>query len=269
MLKRMVPQKWRLTAQVLPLVVLVVGIKLVVHAMGLEFLPLSTLFTAIISANIFLIGFLISGVLADYKESEKLPGELASSLETMADEAIIIFKAKRDGAALRYLADLETFSHTVDRWFHKRERTTTVMHALTDFNDHFRAFESLTQANFIARMKQEQASIRRMLNRIHTIRETSFNAAGYAIAEGITFLLSVGMVFLTIEPYYASIFFVAFVSFVLLYMVMLIHDLDNPFGYYEKAALSEEVSLKPLHDVQRRLADIRRSLTESAKDMAQ
>ena len=32
--------------------------------------------------------------LVDYKESEKIPGELSSSLETMADEGLIIFQNK-------------------------------------------------------------------------------------------------------------------------------------------------------------------------------
>ena len=51
------------------------------HYGGLELFSLSPLFGAIISANVFLIGFLISGVLVDYKESERLPGELACSLK--------------------------------------------------------------------------------------------------------------------------------------------------------------------------------------------
>jgi hypothetical protein len=50
--------------------------------LGAEFLSLSSLFTAVVSANIFLIGFLISGVLVDYKESEKIPGDMAASIET-------------------------------------------------------------------------------------------------------------------------------------------------------------------------------------------
>jgi hypothetical protein len=32
-------------------------------------------------------------------------------------------------------------------------------------------------------------------------------------------------------------------------MVLLIRDLDNPFGYYDKATQSDEVSLKPIHDL--------------------
>ena len=41
-------------------------------------------------------------------------------------------------------------------------------------NHCFFGLEGDTEANFIARLKQEQSNIRRILIRIHTIRETSF-----------------------------------------------------------------------------------------------
>jgi len=94
-----------------------------------------------------------------------------------------------------------------------------------------------------------------MINRIHTIRETSFLGTGYAIAEIITFILVAGLIFIKMDPFYESIFFVSFVSFILIYMIYFIKDLDNPFGYYEREDnLVEEVSLKPILDSQKRIA---------------
>ncbi len=58
----------------LVLVPLIIGIKFLAHAYGLEFLAINNLFSGIIAANVFLMGFLLSGVLSDYKESEKIPG---------------------------------------------------------------------------------------------------------------------------------------------------------------------------------------------------
>lgn len=75
--------KWKITRKVLPFVFLIVLAKLGIHYVGFEYLSLSSLFTALISANIFLIGFLLTGVLSDYKESEKLPGDLAASIEAI------------------------------------------------------------------------------------------------------------------------------------------------------------------------------------------
>jgi hypothetical protein len=247
--------RWKLAITTIILVVPIILIKLLAHFFVLEFLTLNSLFTAIISANIFLIGFLISGTLVDYKESEKLPGDLSASLDAMADEGLIIYKNKKSKEAKSYLIKLALFSDSLVSWFYKKEKTNDLFKKLLSFNDDFLAFESQTQANFIVRLKQEQNSLRKMINRIHTIRETSFLGSGYAIVEIITLVLIFGLIFVKIDPFYESIFFVSFVSFILIYMIYFIKDLDNPFGYSETDNLVEEVSLKPLLDTKNRLTE--------------
>lgn len=251
--KKITHSRWHLALRTLPFVGLVLIIKYIAHLLGLEFLELNSLFTAIISANIFLIGFLISGTLVDYKESEKLPGELSSSLETMADEGLIIYKNKKTPEAIAYLKKLENFTTTLLDWFWKKERTDVLLVKLRSFNDDFLIFEDQTQANFIVRLKQEQNAIRKAIRRIHTIRETSFIGTGYAIAEIITVILLIGLIVINMDPFVESLFFVSFVSFILIYMIFFIKDLDNPFGYYEDDSVSDEVSLHPLIDTQKRL----------------
>lgn len=251
---RVFHSRWRVALKTVPLVVAIVVIKFVVHSLGYEFLTLNSLFTAIISANIFLIGFLISGTLVDYKESEKLPGDLSASLETMADEGLILYASQKSQEAKNFLSKLSQFSTALLAWFHKKERTSALMEKLLSFNDDFLAFEKQIQPNFIVRLKQEQNLMRKMINRIHAIRETSFLGTGYAIAEIITFILVLGLIFIKMDPFYESIFFVSFVSFILIYMIYFIKDLDNPFGYNEVDSLVEEVSLKPVLDSQKRIA---------------
>ncbi|MEI6304518.1 MAG: hypothetical protein WCP09_00660 [Candidatus Taylorbacteria bacterium] len=253
--------RWKLAIKTIPFILVIIFLKFISHYLGYEFLTLNSLFTAIISANVFLIGFLISGVLVDYKESEKLPGDLASSLETMADEALIIHKNKKSIEAKNLLMKLSTFNKTLIDWFYKKEKTDVLMVKLRSFNDDFLLLENQTQANFIVRLKQEQNSVRKMITRIHTIRETSFLGTGYAIAEIITFVLVTGLVFIKMDPFYESIFFVSFVSFILIYMIYFIKDLDNPFGYYEgENNLVEEVSLKPLLDSKKRMDECLNSI---------
>jgi hypothetical protein len=251
--KMAIPSRWKIAVKTIPIVIFIIVIKFVAHHFGYEFLTLSSLFTAIISANIFLIGFLISGTLVDYKESEKIPGDLSSSLETMADEGLIIYQSKKSQEAKDYLAKIIDFNKSIFQWFYREERTDALMRKLQSFNTDFLNFEGQTQANFIARLKQEQSYIRKTINRVHTIRETSFLGTGYAITEIITFVLILGLIFIKMDPFYESIFFISFVSFILIYMIYFIKDLDNPFGYTEKENLVEEVSLKPLIDSQKRL----------------
>ena len=68
----------KLLLRVLALVALIAAGKVAAHRFGWEVIQLNPLFTTLVASTVFLLGFLLNGVLADYKESEKLPGELAT-----------------------------------------------------------------------------------------------------------------------------------------------------------------------------------------------
>jgi hypothetical protein len=248
--------RWRLAVKTVPYIVLIIIFKYLAHFYNVEFLSLNALFTALISSNIFLIGFLLSGTLSDFKESERLPSELASSIQAIADEAYITYKNKNSKVSFELLEDLVHLNQSILKWFYKKERTEEIYNQIFLLNDKFLLLESETQANFIVRMKNEQSSIRKIIKRIHTIRETSFLGTGYAIAELITFMLVVGLIFVNVNPFYESMFFVSFVSFIMIYMVYFIRDLDNPFSYYDEYSLVDEVPLKPLTDSLERIKSI-------------
>ena len=246
--------KSSLIHKALPIVLFVILLKAGVHYAGLEMLTINPLFSGILAANVFLMGFLISGVLADYKESERLPGELAVSLLAMRDEVSIIVSNKQAPEAKQCLTHLCTFAQAIEAWLYKKTHTGELTTMLQGFNAYFLSFESLTQANFIARLKQEQSNLRRMIIRIHTIRETDFVKSGYLIAEATTILFTIGLIFSKIDPFHESLFFVFVICFFLNYLLLLIRSLDNPFGYYEKGGF-ENVSLKPLEDAIRELKE--------------
>ncbi len=247
-MKKHISQKNRIFYRVMPFVVVIILLKLVVHFFGWEIITLNAIFSGLIGANVFLMGFLLSGVLSDYKESEKIPGELAATLATIADELEILCKTKDSSVPKEAFNYFNNLSEKIKQWMFKNERTSSVTASITGLNDFFIKFEELTQANFIARLKQEQNNLRKLIIRIHTIRETDFISAGYFIASTTTILLMTGLIFSKIEPFYESLFFVGVVSYLLIFLIFLIRDLDNPFGYYEDSS-SEDVSLKPFLDV--------------------
>lgn len=245
-------KRWSVAGRALLAVLVAIALKLIAHWMGWEFISLNPLFSGIVAANVFLMSFLLSGVLTDYKESERLPGELAGSLEAIADEASVIYQAKRVPAAAECLHDVLVVGDALMGWFHKRERTEALMDRLGSLSSRLAALEAFTQATFIARLKQEQGNLRRIVTRIHTIRETSFVASGYVLADATTVCLIIGLVLARIDPFYESLFFVGVITFLLVYLGLLIRDLDNPFGYYEQTS-GADVSLKPLADALRRI----------------
>jgi hypothetical protein len=247
-MSRKIHKKYQLVLRVALIVGVVIFFKLIAHWFGWEIISLNPLFSGIVAANVFLMGFLLSGILTDYKESERLPGELAASMESIAEEALMIYKNKNASVGKECLTYLCQLTVSIKNWFYKKERTKDTMEKLSALSDFYVAFEPLTQATFIARLKQEQTNIRRILVRIHTVRETSFVSSGYMIAEITTVLLTLGLIFSKIDPFYESLFFVGVITFLLTFLILMIRDLDNPFGYYESDS-TEDVSLKPLDDL--------------------
>jgi hypothetical protein len=61
--------KWRLIAKTIPIMIVIVLAKLVVNAVHADVLTLSPLFSGIVAANFFLLGFLLAGTLTDFKEA--------------------------------------------------------------------------------------------------------------------------------------------------------------------------------------------------------
>jgi hypothetical protein len=251
--------RYRLLLRASVAVAAIIGAKVAAHVFGWEFISINPLFSGIVAANVFLMGFLLSGVLSDFKESERFPGELSACLETMAQEVRALKIAKPEADVAPCLAQIAGLSRDLLAWFYKRKRTAELIEQLNELTVHFALMEKWMQATLLARLKLEQANLRRTLVRIHTIRETSFVSSGYVLADLVTVVLCLGLVLSEIEPFQDSLFFVAVISYLMVYLLMLIRDLDNPFGYYERSS-GEDVSLKPLKDAAARIAQLSESV---------
>ena len=244
-------QKWSLAFKILPLIILVAILKFLSHKFGFEILELNTLFTSLVAGTIFLIGFLISGVLSDYKESEKIPSDLAATIKSLFDDTYTIYKGKNSEPARQFLEFQKSFVNVLMEWFYKKERTQSIFKKVSQMNDFFVELDKEgVQANYIIKMKNEQSSIRKMISRIDTIRDTEFVGSAYAIVEAMGVLIVFGLIIIKIDPFYSSLFFTLLVTFLISYMFLLIKDLDNPFDYSVKGESGTEISLKPIRDIE-------------------
>lgn len=248
---KIIRQKWFLAIKLIPVVILVGALKFLSHKLGFEVMELNALFTTLVAGTIFLIGFLVSGVLSDYKESEKIPSELSASLKTLYDDAYTVYKGKDSDTARRFIEFQKSFVGSLMDWFYKKERTRTILEKISLMNEFFIALDKEgVQANYIIKMKNEQNSLRKIILRIDTIRDTEFVGSAYAIVEAMGFLVALGLLVIRIEPFYASLFITLLVTFLIFYMFLLIKDLDNPFDYPGKGERGTEISLRPLHDLE-------------------
>jgi hypothetical protein len=244
------------------LVMIIIGIKFLAHALDLEFLTINNLFSGIIAANVFLMGFLLSGVLSDYKESEKIPGEIASSINNIYSELIYLYEDKKILKSKECMLYCQELTKSILEWFHRKEKTTSIIAKTRYLNSLFAKIENDTQANYIVRLKNEMSNLSKTIIRVDTIRDTNFISTGYQIAISVTTLMSFGLVFSKIDPFYESLFFVGVISFLMIFLILLINDLDDPFAYSKKFS-AENVSL---HPIKRVLTEMETLNSEMTKD---
>lgn len=233
---------------------LVVGlIKLIFQYFGIEILEINALLTAIISGNIFILGFLLNSTLRDYKEAEKIPVDMANSLESIYSECEIMLYHKKDKKiVVPAIKQLLKIRQLLNDWFYKKAYTQEVLMEIAHLNHYFAQFEGLTQANFIVRMKNDQANLRKYLMNANLLRDTPFYEASYKIAKISVFFLLMLLTLLTADPFYEYLLFILVIVFMTIFLVSLIKDLDDPFEY-EDGDISDEVSLKPLTDFSQRV----------------
>ena len=246
--QRSLQSRWRLAIQILPAVALVALAKTVVTELDAESIELNPLYTGLVAGNIFLLGFLLAGTLSDYKESEKLPVELAASLDSISDELRIIAAGEGAAEARAGLEHVAGIVRSTLEWIYGNRSFDQAIDRVEGLNQHFRAIEPYTQATYVNRIKGEQSASRRMLLRIYSIHETSFVVAGFMVAALTSALLITVLLFIDVGSLATDVILLCTLTFMLGYVLLLIRDLDDPFEYGAggERAGSAEASLDPL-----------------------
>src|SRR6185295_7685749 len=123
-----------------------------------------------------------AGTMADYKESERLPSELATTLETIDDLiAVSACKAGFDAAAAR--RDLASIGERVLQWLGTSVPLDRVHTAIEAMNGHFQSMDLAGATAHANRSIVFMNTVRRIIGRMDVVRRTSFLASGYAILE--------------------------------------------------------------------------------------
>jgi len=235
---------------------LITAAKSAAHILGWEFISINPLFSALVASTVFLLGFLLNGVLADYKESEKLPGEIASCLMVIASEtrAVPIHNPKANvRESLFAISDL---SQAVLNWI-KSDSSTQELLRVYD-HAHVQVVQSsrwLDASSLKGRLMAELSFLLRSIHRIDVIRETDFVPMVYWLANLATVILCAGLIFSNGYEQEDSAFFLFVISFLLVFVLHLISDIDNPFGFSDLKS-AEDVDLEVLEYTHLRIQEL-------------
>ena len=230
-------------------------VKVGVHFFGLERLSVNQLFSAMVASTIFLLGFLLNGVLTDFKESEKIPAELATSLQSLNLEIQAIQVYNQDAQVANALAAVTGLGQSLLDWFKERISTEQMLarHTQTHAEVVLAAVQIKGDASTLrGRLMKDLAVVLAKVNRVQAIRDTSFVPLVYWMADIAAVLMFAGLVMARTQNLSEAVFFLAVISFIVILLLRLIDDIDNPFGLSDIRS-AENVSIELLEKAVERL----------------
>lgn len=237
-------------------VVFLVIAKYFIHYLHWEFLEINTLTGSAIAGATFICGFLLSGLIADYKEAEKIPSDIRSSLENIFDEAKLFKKNKTEFNIFQLK---KTIQKIVKQFFdgvsHEQNHVNLqpCLSSVDELSDHFYQMEKMGMApNYLVRLKSEQGNLRKAMLRVFHIQRTQFIPSAYILGESIVSLIVFLLLFIKSEGSPESFVLFGFISYMFLYIVRLIKKIEQPFQ--EGDFSMDDVSLFLLHDFEDKLS---------------
>lgn len=245
--------RWHIAVDALKWVVPLMVAKGLLSYFSEPTVELNALLTSIIAGSIFVLGFILAGILADYKEAERIPAEVASSIESLLEDG-------KYAAATVEGFDLQAYAQAVGDIPRAmvedlRSGGRTLLDAASAVSPHLIAMERLgVPANHVVRLKGEIAAIRTRMLRIYHMQRTSFLPSAYLFVQTLVVMVTFLLLATEIDPWYAATIQTGVVTFVLIYLLKLIRHLDTPFRVNE--ITDDDVSIFLLREAEERADEL-------------
>jgi hypothetical protein len=228
-------------------VAVLVAIRAVLWALGIEGIQPTALASSIIGGGIFVMALVIAGTLSDYKDAERAPTDLAAGLYAILRESESMNRIW--GAPdLRRLR--ERLIGVVDALRRDIGAGTTrdCQQAIEDLSESFHELdESDAPANYVVRLRAEQSGLRKSALRIYHIQREEFLPSAYAMIVSFVVLILTLLMFTKIEGQVETLVTLAFLSFFFLYLLRLLNVINKPFKVGHERG-DDDVSLFLLYE---------------------
>ncbi len=226
--------RFRLVIQALPVVAIVLLLRfLLQNIAGIGEVATFGEIGSVITGVTLILGFMLGGVLADYKESEKIPAAVAGGLAAFNGTTSMALAAKdiTYPQACQRIAYVATAIH---QWFLGEVTDNHMWAAHADFSNLIAEIEHEgAGVHYISRLLVVNGDLTNNLNRVAVIRNTSFIQSGYVLMWGLCAILQVSLAVVSFPSAVMSWIAPAVLSLAYAYLMLLVRDLDNPFGHGE------------------------------------
>jgi hypothetical protein len=193
------------------------------------------------------MGLMIAGTLSDYREAERAPTDLAAGLYAILRECESIHavwgKPALDQTRRRLVAVVVGLRADINAG-----NSRTCQAAIEDLSESFLEMENTdVPANYIVRMRQEQAGLRKSLLRVYHIQREEFLPSAYLMIVSMMAIILVLLVITNFNGLGQSLVTLAFLSFFFIYLLRLLNVISAPFKVGQDRT-DDDVSLFLLHE---------------------
>ncbi len=203
---------------------------------------------SVITGVTLILGFMLGGVLADYKESEKIPAVVAGGLGAFSGTTAMALAAKdiTYPQAKQRIADV---GNVIQNWFYSKSDDESMWAAHADLAQLIADLEREgIPSHYISRLLVLNGDLTNNLNRIAVIRNTSFVQSGYVLMWFLVAILQASLAVVTFPSTVMAWIAPSVLSLAYAYLMLLVRDLDNPFGHGENdgAGSGADVDITPV-----------------------
>jgi hypothetical protein len=225
-------QKWGIVFKAAAIVAVLLVVRMAIDTLQLDLITVNTVVGSFVGGAIFTLAIILTGTLVDFKEAEKIPGELAGAFKNLYQDARLI--QMEDLSLIRavhlHARDLLVVINQNFRencWDHKG-----ITGSIDRINDDIATLAAKNiPPQFLVKLRAEVSAIERLTNRVQVIARTSFIPAAYAIAELATVGVLIVLLFIRLDPYYEGLVIFFVIAVTIIGLLLLIKDMDNPFEY--------------------------------------
>ncbi len=227
-------RRFKFFTRVLFAVALLLSLKLLVDSVGWDVIPINTLTGAFFGGVFFTISIVFAGAMTDYKEAEKIPGEMAVLFKALRNDAHLLELPNIDKSIVSSLQNRisallsEVIENFRDNRWHKKDLDKVMNEMNADI---LTLLAAGAPVGPLLKIRDHLTGLDRLSHRIDAMKETSFIPTAYAMVELAVAAVLMIFVFAKNEWAFGGTALLGAISFVLISIVLLIKDMDNPFEY--------------------------------------
>jgi hypothetical protein len=242
--KHLKQYKFIFQAGIIALIVLI--LKLVADHYQLNVIAINTLTGAFFTGVFFTISIVFTGAMTDFKEAQKIPGEMAILLKTLRNDAMLISsneKEQKQGKDIVFHVENLLFvitSNLRGNFWHKSQLDEEMNQINKEIID---LWEKGIVTGLLFKIRDNLTQIDRLSHRLDYIAYSKDASAAYVICDIALTAVLIIFIFTKNEWGIGGLALFVLISFVLTAIVRLIHDMDNPFEHGKNTSADVDTSV--------------------------